>query len=147
MWLLIIATVAGLAWTSPADAEDVPPSVPPPKLDCRYLAAEHPEAGQSAGASRSARFPQDDVFRPLLADPKQPQFQATYQRMTLRQSNNDLNAAFVGFGETFGLWTRRQEQGCNGIQIGAFGAVFSQFNADARSKDLINSDFQLGFPV
>jgi hypothetical protein len=148
MWLLIIATVVTLVWTSQADAGDTPPSVPPPKPDCRYLATEHPEAGQSAGASRSARFPQDDVFRPLLADPKQPQFQASYQHVTLRQANNNhLNAGFVGFGETFGLWTRRQEQGCNGIQIGAFGAVFSQFNADARSKDLINSDFQLGFPV
>jgi Protein of unknown function (DUF1207) len=148
MWPLIIGIVTSLAWMSPALAEDASSPVPPPKPDCRYREAEHPEAAHSTKASESARFPQDDVFRPLLADPKQPQFQASYQSVRLRQSNNEsLNAGFIGIGETFGLWTKREQQGCNGIQIGVFGAVFSQFNVDARSKDLINSDFQFGFPV
>lgn len=125
----------------------VPPPSPPP-LDCRYAATEHPDASPTTGDPQTRRFPKDDVFRPLIADPKQPQFQASYQGVKLRQAHNEnLNAAFVGFGETFGLWTRREEHGCNGIQISVFGAVFSQFNLNARSKDLINSDFQLGFPV
>lgn len=145
---IIMGLVASLSWISAAYAEDAPLAVPPPEPDCRYLAAKPAEATQSTKASKSARFPQDDVFRPLLADPKQPQFQASYQSVRLRQTHNDnLNAGFIGFGETFGLWTRRQEQGCNGMQISVFGAVFSQFNLDARSKDLINSDFQFGFPV
>ena len=148
MWHIIMGLVASLSWIPAAYAEEAPLAVPPPKPDCRYLAAKPAEATQSTKASKSARFPQDDVFRPLLADPKQPQFQASYQSVRLRQTHNDnLNAGFIGFGETFGLWTRRQEQGCNGMQISVFGAVFSQFNLDARSKDLINSDFQFGFPV
>lgn len=125
----------------------VPPPSPPP-LDCRYAATEHPDASQTTGDPHTRRFPKDDVFRPLIADPKQPQFQASYQGVKLRQAHNEnLNAGFIAFAETFGLWTRRQEHGCNGIQISVFGAVFSQFNLNARSKDLINSDFQLGFPV
>ncbi len=155
MWWGLLGVIASLASMSVVLAEEpstaVPPSPspsPPPPLDCRYAAAEHPEAVQEKGDSETKRFPRDNVFRPLLADPKQPQFQATYQGVKLRQSTNDsLAAAFVGFGETFGLLTRRQAQGCNGIQISVFGAVFSQFNLDAGSKDLINSDFQLGFPL
>lgn len=149
MWWGLLGLIATLAPMSFVFAEEPSsPIPPPPPLDCRYAAAEHPQALQTTEAPESIRFPKDNVFRPLLADPKQPQFQATYQSVTLRQANNNhLDAAFVGLGETFGLWTRRHEQGCNGIQISMFGAVFSQFNLDAQSKDLINSDFQVGFPV
>ena len=52
----------------------------------------------------------------------------------------------VGFGGTLGLWGLRQKKNCNGFQINIFGAVFSQFNLDAPSTDLINSDFQFGVP-
>lgn len=149
MWRALLVFMASLASMSLAWAEDPsaadPP--PPPQPDCRYLTTENPEAAQSAGASKTARFPQDDVFRPLLADPKQPQFQATYQHVQIRQSHDRLNAAFIGFGENFGLLTKRQEKGCDGFQVGVFGAVFAQFNLDAASMDLINSDYQLGFPV
>ena len=151
MWWGLLGFIATLASMSLVLAEEPSTAVSapsPPPLDCRYAAAEHPETLQTTDAPETRRFPKDDVFRPLLADPKQPQFQATYQGVRLRQANNDnLNAGFIGFGETFGLWTRRQEQGCNGLQIGVFGAVFSQFNLDAPSKDLINSDFQVGFPL
>lgn len=40
-------------------------------FDCRYE--------QSHSGTNHAAFPSDDVFRPLMADPKQPQFFATYQ--------------------------------------------------------------------
>ena len=148
MWHLIVGLIISLAWISTALAQDSSSeSVPPPRPDCRYLATENPEAPESAGASETGRFPQDDVFRPLLADPKQPRFQLSYQHVRLRQANSNLNAAFTGFGEEFGLWTKRQANSCNGVQVGVFGAVFAQFNLDAASKDLINADYQLGFPV
>jgi hypothetical protein len=48
-------------------------------------------------------------------------------------------------GENFGLVGRRS--GCNGWQVGILGGIFSQFNLDASSADLINADYQIGFPI
>ncbi|MBI4512708.1 MAG: DUF1207 domain-containing protein [Gemmatimonadetes bacterium] len=47
----------------------------------------------------------------------------------------------VGLGETFGLWGLRQPRGCDGVQVSIVGGAFSQFNLDAPSSDLINTDF------
>jgi hypothetical protein len=107
-------------------------------LDCRY------EPG-GQGRAGSVAFPNDDVFRPLLADPKQPQFFATWQAARARAERTSANIGSVGFGENFGFYTRRE--GCNGWQVGLLAGVFSQFNLDAPSSDLINTDFVVGIPV
>ncbi len=80
-------------------------------LDCRY---EQSDSGTSSSA-----FPGDDVFRPLMADPKQPQFFAAYQSVQRREPTStvkgvgkSVNVGSVGFGENFGFYTKRQ--GCNG---------------------------------
>ena len=66
-------------------------------LDCRY---ERSDSG-----TNHAAFPSDDVFRPLMADPKQPQFFATYQAVQRRQATStvkgvgqSVNVGSVGFG-------------------------------------------------
>ena len=114
-----------------------------PAVDCRY---ESGAAGDEAGAGRSkgVPFPSDDVFRPLFADPKQPQFFAAYQAVSVRQTNTSANIGSVGFGENFGLYSKRV--GCNGWQVGILAGVFSQFNLDAPSSDLLNTDFVVGIP-
>lgn len=131
-----------------AAAEEVGVSpVPLRQLDCGYR-----ETSDDSGTSENGRFhnvalPNDDVFRPLLADPKEPRFSATFNRVRFRDVDETLNTSTVSFGGIFGLWGRRQEKNCNGLQINIFGAVFSQFNLDAPSTDLINSDFQFGVPL
>ncbi len=104
-------------------------------------------------------FPIDDVFRPILANPKEPRFFASYQYADLNRALNGVegadgvdgdegfNAATVGFGETFGLWTMRREGTCHGVQVGFLGGVFSKFNLDTPSANLLNSDFQFGVQV
>jgi len=56
-----------------------------------------------------------------------------------------VNVGSVGFGENFGFYTKRQ--GCNGWQVGLLAGVFSQFNLDAPSSDLINADYIVGIPL
>ena len=104
--------------------------------DCRYE--------QGEGKSGSAAFPTDDVFRPLMADPKQPQFFASWQAAQVRTDRTSANVGSVGFGENFGFYTKRE--GCSGWQVGLLAGVFSQFNLDAPSSDLINTDFVVGVP-
>ncbi len=127
-------------------ADPTGPDYPSARTDCRYLSTEDRPAAQGEGRLVPAPFPADDVFRPLLADPKQPQFFASYQRLRIRNVDTTLDAAFVGFGEYFGLWGLRRA-GCDGIQVGLAGGVFAQFNLDAPSSDLINADYVAGLPI
>lgn len=106
-------------------------------VDCRYEYATEGVTG--------AAFPTDDVFRPLMADPKQPQFFASYLAARARTDGTHANIGSVGFGENFGFYTRRE--GCNGWQVGLLAGVFSQFDLSAPSSDLINTDYVVGVPL
>ena len=116
------------------------------QADCRYLTTEDRPASRGEGRLVPAPFPDDDIFRPLLADPKQPQFYAAYQRLHSRATGETFNAGFVGFGEYFGLWGLRRP-GCDGVQVGLTGAVFAQFHLHRSSSDLLNADYLVGIPV
>ena len=129
--ILVVTSV--LSGPAQAQSEDTDPR----RLDCRYE--------QSDGETRQSAFPKDDVFRPLLADPKQPRFFASWQATRVRTSQTSVNIGSVGFGENFGFYTRRD--GCNGWQVGLLAGVFSQFNLDAPSSDLINADYIVGIPL
>jgi len=115
-------------------------------IDCRYRTNGSPQGEAAPGGSKGGWFPQDDVFRPLFADPKQPQFFMSYQKMRFRNLGRSINAGFVGAGETFGLWSSRRNT-CDGLQFGMQGGVFAQFNLDGISTDLINADYMVGLPV
>lgn len=130
--LTLISLPVGLV-----SAEDATEKTVSAVLDCRYE--------QSDGGTRRSAFPKDDVFRPLLADPKQPQFFASWQATRVRTNQTSTNIGSVGFGENFGFYTRRN--GCNGWQVGVLAGVFAQFNLDAPSKDLINADYVVGIPI
>lgn len=118
--------------------------------DCRYEGIGT-VSSDNAGSSPLEPFPENDVFRPLLADLKQPRFFATLQRIHVSNPSPALNVGSrvtvgsVGFGETFGMVGRRN--GCDGWQVGILAGVFAQFNMDSGSTDLINADYVVGFPV
>jgi hypothetical protein len=121
-------------------------------LDCRY-STWSPETQQSGAETESVLLPDNDVFRPLLADQREPRFYADYRRIHFRGSSNllaegkgpSINGALVGFGGAFGIWGLREPRGgCDGLQVNAFGAVFAQFNLDTPSADLLNADYIVG---
>ena len=115
--------------------------------DCRYNSERRSAGTGEAEPWTNVAFPDGDVFRPLMADPKQPQFFASYQALRVRDGGGSANVGSVGFGENFGLWSLRKERGCDGVQVGILAGVFSQFNLDAPSSDLVNTDFVVGIPV
>lgn len=123
-------------WDGSVFAEEAK-ETPVPLSDCRYEREAEGEAGLA--------FPSDDVFRPLLADPKQPQFYATWQFTRSRSDKTSANIGAVALGDNFGLYSKRN--GCNGWQVSLLTGVFSQFNMDAPSTELINTDFVAGIPV
>jgi hypothetical protein len=108
-------------------------------LDCRYH--HHSEER----ARESVWFPSDDLFRPLLADPRQPQFFALWQSRQSRNERTNANIGSIGIGENFGFYTKRE--GCNGWQINLLTGIFAQFDLDTPQSDLINIDFNVGVPL
>ncbi len=96
-------------------------------------------------APGSVPFPTGDLFLPLLADPKQPQFFTSYRYYHTPIAG--AHVAAVGYGETFGFYRQPGQQPGDGLQIGIAGALFAQFNLDAPSADLINADYTIGVPI
>lgn len=89
-------------------------------------------------------LPEQVLFAPLIADPRQPRFSISYQRYTI--SGQKFAAGSVAFGEYFGL--AADFLGLPGnSQIGLQGAAFALFNLSTPSSDLVNTDYWIGIPV
>lgn len=155
-WLLFGSAVAASCalHVSAVSAEESPEGTvvsDSTKKDCRYEGNGKKDSA-NGGSSELELFPENDVFRPLWADPKQPQFFAAWQSTSIRNPltttasrTTHLSLGSVGFGDNFGLVGKRN--GCNGWQLGLLPGVFAQFNLDTGSTDLINADYVIGIPV
>lgn len=109
---------------------------PPPAPD-RPPAAEDATQPRPAPAWRTGPMPGGLLFAPLLADPRWPHFAVSHQRYV---NDPDFgNVAAVSFGETFTLY--RGPLGPDLWEVGLQGGVFSIFDLDAASFDLINADY------
>jgi hypothetical protein len=119
--------VPAVAWDASAECRDESESEAPelPQIDIRGL-------------------PEEELFAPLIADPRQARFSMSYQ--WYETSTDDFNAASVAFGEYFGL-AAGFIRGYGASQVGIQGAVFALFNLDAPSSDLVNADYWIGVPV
>jgi hypothetical protein len=113
----------------------------------KVVDVDKPEAVSSfMGITGEAEtFPTGNLFRPLLADPKQAQFFASIDRF--KSSGKRYTMASVGFGETFGMYRFFGSREGDGLQLSVEGALFAQFNLNTTSYDLINADYTIGIPV
>jgi hypothetical protein len=96
----------------------------------RGIGAQAPTDG-----ARSERV----VFEPLLADPQEPQFFATY--LWARSPRLGSHLGSVGFGQTIGLVRGRD------WQVAIAAGVFSEFNMQSSTTDLLNTDYLVGVPI
>jgi hypothetical protein len=101
------------------------------------LAAAPLAAAQEPGTEA---LPRGDVFPPLAADPKQPQFFGAFVWTTSADSTTPL--ASIGLGENIGLLRGRARH----WQLSLATGVFSQFDMRPPSYNLLNSDFVVGLP-
>jgi hypothetical protein len=91
-----------------------------------------------------ALLPRGLLFHPLLADPRWPHFSASYQKYINNDQLKDVGSAT--FGETFGIY-RFMGPWHSVVGFGIQAGVFSIFDLDASSKDLINADYFVGIPL
>jgi len=90
-------------------------------------------------------LPTGDLFKPLLADPKEPRFYLSY-RMFDYQSNR-YHVAVGGYGEFFGLYRSVDTTGGYSWQADFGGGIHGQFDLGTPSLDLVNTDYTIGFPL
>jgi hypothetical protein len=90
-------------------------------------------------------FPQDQLFFPPMANPKEPRTHVTY--LSLDLPDDRINIGSVGFGDSFGLvlWPGWGKE--DAWQLNISGVVLAQFNLDSDSIDLINADYIIGIPL
>jgi hypothetical protein len=103
-------------------------------------------AAGAASCQSAVALPQGDLFAPLMADPKEPQFFMSGRSVTPEGGDSNTIAA-VGFGETFGLYRNPGKEEGDGLQVNIAGGLFAQFNLDTPSSDLINADYVIGLPI
>jgi len=104
-------------------------------------AAEPPAPAPAAEPPAIGFLPNGHLFQPLLADPRWPHVSAAY-RYSIR-TKGSKNTFAASFGETIPLY--RDTVGDNARwgrwEAGLQAGVFSIFDMDASSFDLINTDF------
>ena len=102
-------------------------------------------------AAGTIGFPQDQIFCPLLADPKEPRSFVSLLRGTFRSlddpSGTGTTIASVGIGDSFGLIRWNGPDGGDGLQLDLVGSIFAQFDLGTESNDLINADYIIGLPL
>jgi len=116
--------------------------------------ADAPRCGagvHEAEATGTVFFPQDQIFCPLIADPKEARSFLSFLRGTFRSlddpTGEGTSIASVGLGDSFGLVRRGGPTAGEGIQLDVIGSIFAQFDIGAQSNDLINADYVIGLPL
>ncbi len=101
-------------------------------------------AGQAPGRGPAplaeGLLPGGTLFEPLVADPRWPHLALAFRRY-LRGDLGDVLA--LSIGETVALWRQAAPAGGQ-WEAGVLGAVFSLFDLDAPSLDLVNADYLFG---
>ena len=126
-----IPGVARVVVLEPGAAAPVPPPTP---------VAELP---QVLSEWQVGVMPGGVLFKPLIADPRWPHFSAAYQHYFNDKQITD--AAAVSFGESFAFY--RDRIGGAWWEVGLHAGVFSVFDLDAQSFDLVNADYMVGLPL
>src|SRR5262245_645235 len=104
-----------------------------------------------AQATGTVFFPEDHIFCPLIADPKEPRSFLSFLRGTFRSlddpSGKGTSIASVGIADSFGLVRWGGPDVGEGVQLDVVGSIFAQFDLGAPSNDLINADYIIGIPL
>lgn len=96
---------------------------------------------EEAPKPESKFLPHSLLFAPLHADPRWPHFSMASRRISSGIEPKSTGSA--NFGETFALYRDAAPLGGQ-WDLALQAAVFSVFNMDALSKDLVNADYTVG---
>jgi hypothetical protein len=136
--VVLLLTFGGVAGAQTADGQaiDTP----------RCSAGVHP-----VEATGMVFLPEDQIFCPLLADPKEARSFLSFLRGTFPSlddpSGKGTSIASAGLGDSFGLLRWGGPGAGEGVQLDVVGSIFAQFDIGSSSNDLINADYIIGLPL
>ena len=131
--IAVLSNIRGVVRVDMVEAGAPPPPLAPAPTGPAQILAEWDTGLLPGGA----------LFKPLTADPRWPHFSAAYQRYVNDRQLKDVAA--TSFGESFSLY--RNKLGPAWWEVGVQAGVFSVFDLDAESKDLVNADYMVGIPL
>ena len=140
--VILFAAICSIYLTLSAVARAESVIITPPE-SLPTVSTAPPLAG-GAEAEKTIIFPTGDLFKPLLADPKEPRFYLSYRVFNYRSQVIHVGAG--GYGEFFGLYRSVDTTGGFSWQSSFGGGIHAQFDIDAPSFDLVNADYTIGFP-
>ena len=141
-----LSSIAGVARVVVVDLPKPPATAAPATSPLPTTAATPSGPAVEAEVPRRGLeiLPKGLLFAPLIADPRWPHFSAVYQRF--HKDARLENAATATLGETFSLLRGPLATSGGAWEVGIQAGVFSLFDLDAPSTDLVNSDYIVGFP-
>jgi hypothetical protein len=104
--------------------------------------AQEPDSAINASRSDVGFLPSID-FRPLIADPREPQLGGSLRAGDFAQRGLE---AIASIGSTFGLFGFTAQGGRSTVQIGGSGGVFARFDLHARGN-IVSEDYEIALPV
>ncbi len=110
-------------------------------------------APTDAAAQDAGWFPDRSAFAPLLADPQESGFRASFvvaDRPDLAAYPGSNIEAEVSLGHQFGVYRFQEEdrgRGRPAVDLSFEVGVFSRFFMESRTKDLLHADYRVGFPL
>ncbi|HTO69722.1 MAG TPA: DUF1207 domain-containing protein [Myxococcota bacterium] len=106
--------------------------------------APAPPSSAPAPVSGTTFLPPEPLFHPVIGDPRWPRFSATWQWYLKDPSFTHIGSAT--FGGVFPV-VQSELPGGGRWDLGVQAGVFSIFNMDASSVDLVNADYWVGLPL
>ena len=140
--LFFIAFTLACSYPAAAECNDITPSA----SHSLHISTPHQEGSDNNGASTqtSGENRNENLFGPLIADIRWPHFSIAYQYYI---DDDELSSVVAtSFGETMPLLNGSSSLGGT-WEVGIQAAVFAVFDIDSESKDLVNSDYWVGFPL
>jgi len=103
------------------------------------------EAGK---ANETIFLPQGNLFKPLIADPKELRFYLSYRPyQKADQYLSHSTAIFAGsLGDLFGLYRSNNNNGGYSWQANISGGIYGEFDLKTSSYYLVANDYFIGFP-
>jgi len=142
-----LSKIAGVVRVEIVAVPATPAAAAPPTAPARPTTAPTPSgpAVEVEVPRRGIEFlPKGYLFAPLIADPRWPHFSITYQGFLDDPQLGNVIA--VSLGETFSL-LRVNTLSAGAWELGLQAGVFSIFDLDGPSSDLINTDYIIAIPV
>jgi hypothetical protein len=108
----------------------------------------HSVSGEMKGTDEYVFLPGENLFRPLIADPRELRFYLSYRpyqeaHQYLSQRTNILAGSL---GDNFGLYRYNNNSGGYSWQANISGGIYAEFDLKTTSYYLVDNDYIIGIP-